>query len=210
MKAIGKGYHARNTKPLIGGWLQLFIQMCKIFFSLFPGMFFVQKRYTFAFKNYSWEFQTALLLLNVYYLRWIIRPANTNQVRCFKLLDNRWPGCQRLFIPGFRFRSILYSEWCAHICLASSQNSNVWRPNIHVWTHFEPIFSLRVHGWTQTTVSQLAGVRGCRRKRQLSFFAIESWLFIYWCSEDLNKQFSPSRNRFLRRTPTSQDRFALR
>ena len=50
-----------------------------------------------------------------------------------------------------------------------SQNSNVWRPNIHVWTHFEPIFSLRVHGWIQTTVSQLAGVRGCRRKRQLSF-----------------------------------------
>ena len=58
--------------------------------------------------------------------------------------------------------------------------------------------------------SQLAGVRGCRRKRQLSFFAIGCWLFIYWCSEDLNKQFSPSRNRFLRRTPTSQDRFALR
>ena len=27
MKAKGKGYHARNTKPLIGGWLQLFMQM---------------------------------------------------------------------------------------------------------------------------------------------------------------------------------------
>ena len=54
---------------------------------------------------------------------------------------------------GFRFRSILYTERCAHICLAPSQNSNVWRPNIHVWTHFEPIFSLRVHGWIQTTVS---------------------------------------------------------
>ena len=111
---------------------------------------------------------------------------------------------------GFRFRLIPNSERGALICLASSQNSNVWRPNIHVWTHFEPIFSLRVHGWIQTTVSQLAGVRGCRRKRQLSFFAIGCWLFIYWCSEDLNKQFSPSRNRFLRRTPTSQDRFALR
>ena len=71
---------------------------------------------------------------------------------------------------GFRFRSTPNSERCAHICLVSSQNSNVWRPNIHVWTHFEPIFSLRVHGWIQTTVSQLAGVRGCRRKRQLSFF----------------------------------------
>ena len=60
-------------------------------------------------------------------------------------------------------------ERCAHICLAPSQNPNVWRSNIHVWTHFEPISSLRVHGWIQTTVSQLAGVRGCRRKRQLSF-----------------------------------------
>ena len=60
-------------------------------------------------------------------------------------------------------------ERCAHICLAPSQNPNVWRSNIHVWTHFEPISSLRVHGWIQTTVSQLAGVRGCRRKRQLPF-----------------------------------------
>ena len=112
---------------------------------------------------------------------------------------------------GFWFRSILYSDRCANICLTPSQNSNVWRPNIHVWTHFEPIFSLRVHGWIQTTVSQLAGLRGCCRKRQLSFFAIGCWLSIYWCSEDLNgKQFSPSRNRFLRRPPTSQDRFALR
>ena len=55
--------------------------------------------------------------------------------------------------------------------------------------------------------------RGCAwmsPEEQLSFFAIGCWLFIYWCSEDLNKQFSPSRSRFLRRTPTSQDRFALR
>ena len=111
---------------------------------------------------------------------------------------------------GFRFRSILYSERCAHICLAPSQNSNVWRPNIHVWTHFEPIFSLRVHGWIQTTVSQLVGVRGCRRKRRLSFFAIGCLFFIYWCSEDLNKQFPPSWNRVLRQTPTSLDPFALR
>ena len=50
----------------------------------------------------------------------------------------------------------------------------------------------------------VAGRDSCR------FFAIGFWLFIYWCSEDLNKQFSPSRNRFLQRTPTSQDRFALR
>ena len=111
---------------------------------------------------------------------------------------------------GFRFRSILYSERCAHICLARSQNSNVWRPNIHVWTHFEPVFSFHVHGWIQTTVTQIAGVRGCRRKRQLSSLTIGSWLFIYWCGKDLNKHFSPSWNRLLRRTPTSRDRFALR
>ena len=43
---------------------------------------------------------------------------------------------------------------------------------------FEPIFSLRVHGWIQMTVSQLAGVCGCRRKRQL-FFTIGCWLFMY-------------------------------
>ena len=142
--------------------------MCKIFFLFFQECISFRNG-TFAFKDYSWEFQTALLLLNVYYLRWIFRPANTNQVRCFTLLDNRWPWCQRLFMRCFRFRSILYSERCAHICLALSQNSNVWRPNIHVWTHFEPIFLLRFHGWTQTTVSQLAGVRECRQKRQLSF-----------------------------------------
>ena len=111
---------------------------------------------------------------------------------------------------GFRFRLIPNSERCAHICLASSQNSNVWRLNIRVWTHFEPIFSSSVHGWIQTTVSQLEGVRGCRRKRQLSFFATGCCLFIYWCPEDLNKQFSPNRNSFLRRTPTSQDCFDLR
>ena len=43
--------------------------------------------------------------------------------------------------------------------------------------------------------------RGCAwisPKRQLSFFTIGCWLFIYRCSEDLNKQFSQSRNRFLR------------
>ena len=42
-------------------------------------------------------------------------------------------GCQRLFMRGFQFRSILYSERCAQICLAPSQNLNVWRPNIRVF-----------------------------------------------------------------------------
>ena len=66
-----------------------------------------------------------------------------------QVLDARefWSG-----VSGFG--QFYHSERCAHICLASSQNSSVWRPNILVWAHFEPIFSLRVHGWIQTTVSQ--------------------------------------------------------
>ena len=42
------------------------------------------------------------------------------------------------------------------------------------------------------------------------FNTIGCWLFIYVCSEDLNMQFSSSRNRSLWLIPTSQDRFALR
>ena len=46
---------------------------------------------------------------------------------------------------GFQSRSILYSERCAHICLAPSQNSVVWRPK-HVM--FEPILNLFPDGIT--------------------------------------------------------------
>ena len=74
---------------------------------------------------------------------------------------------------------------------------------------FEPTLNL-FSRYVSTVGSKRRCVRGCRRKRQMSFFAIGCWLFIYWCSEDLNKLFSPNRNRFLRRTPTSQDRFDLR
>ena len=108
--------------------------------------------------------------------------------------------------PRLKFDSQLSSI----LCKPKAQNSKVWRPNIHVWTHFEPIFSLLVHGSTQTKVTQLAGVCGRRRKIQLSCFTIGCWLFIYLCREDLKKKFSPSRNRFLWSTPTSQDRSALR
>ena len=109
--------------------------------------------------------------------------ANTSQVRCFKLLNSRSLDA-RDFDTRFpvSVNSFIVSDVPTFVS-ASSQNSNVWRPNIHVWTHFEPIFSLRVHGWIQTTVSQLAGVRGCRRKRQLSFLYN---VFMYWCTEDLN------------------------
>ena len=55
----------------------------------------------------------------------------------------------------------------------------------HLWTHLEPIFSLRVHVWIQTTLSLLAGLRKRCRKRTLSFTIVWStrsgWL---WCSED--------------------------
>ena len=117
--------------------------------------------------------------------------------------------CQRVLMRSFRFRSILYSRRCAHICLVSSQNSNVWLPNIHVWTHFEPIFRL----CPRLDPNDGITARGCAwmsPEETVVVFAIGCWLFIYWCSEDINMQISPSRNRFLQRTPTSQDRFALR
>ena len=63
----------------------------------------------------------------------------------------------------------LYWVVCPHLYSALSK-FNVWQPNSHVWTHFEPIFSLRVDGWIQTTVSQLADVRGCRAKTPVSSF----------------------------------------
>ena len=57
-----------------------------------------------------------------------------------------------------------------------------------------------ISGWLQLLMQM------CK----IIFLSLGCWLFIYWCSEDLNKQFSPNRNRFFRRTPTSQDRFDLR
>ena len=86
----------------------------------------------------------------------------------------RQSGCQRLFMRGFRFRSIFYSERCAYICLAPSQNSTVW-PMFDgqkhsclnpLWTYFL-VTSPRLG--VNYAVSQLPGVRGCHQKRQLSF-----------------------------------------
>ena len=112
---------------------------------------------------------------------------------------------------GFRFRSILYSERCAHICIAPTQNLNVWRQTVM----FEPTLSL-FSRYVSTVGSKrryhrsrmcmnVAGRDSCR------FNTIGCWLFIYWRSEDPNEQFWSSRNRFLWRTPRSQDRgFSLR
>ena len=63
--------------------------------------------------------------------------------RATSLFNSFWRNVVKQFTrsccPCFWFRSILYSERCAHICLAPSQNSNVWRPNIFM---FEPTLNL--------------------------------------------------------------------
>ena len=87
---------------------------------------------------------------------------------------------------GFRFRSNLYSERCAHICLAPSQNPKLFS------RHVSSVESKRRYRSSRAGVD-VAGRDSCR------FDTIGCWLFLYWCSEDLNK-----------RTPSSQDRFALR
>ena len=75
-----------------------------------------------------------------------------------------------------------------------------------LWTYF----LVTCPRWIQTTVSQLAGVRGCRRKRQLSFFAVGCWLFIYWCSEDHNGSFRRVGTAFSGELPQAWTAFTLR
>ena len=105
--------------------------------------------------------------------------------------------CQRLLMRGFQSRSILYSERCAYICLAPSQNSIVWRPK-HVM--FQPILNIFSDGIT-------ARVFAWTSPEETAVVYNKSLVVIYWYSEDLNKQFSSSLNRFLWRTPESQDSF---
>ena len=100
----------------------------------------------------------------------------------------------RVLMRGFLFRLFLNSERYTHICLAPSENSNVWRQNIHVWTHSEPF-------------SRYVSTLGSKRRYHSSRVCVD----VAGRDGNLNKQFSPSRNRFLLRTPTSQDRrFTLR
>ena len=165
VKAKRKGYHARNAKPLIGGWLQLFMQMCKIFnFSLFPGTVHLLLRIILESFKLHYFFLTSITCDEYFALRTQIR-SDAWSCQTIANLDARDFLCA---VSGFG-QFFIVSNVPSYFCLAPSQNSNVWRPNIHVWTHFEPISSLRVHGWIQKTVSQLVGARGCRRKRQLSF-----------------------------------------
>ena len=113
---------------------------------------------------------------------------------------------------GFRFRSILlYWAVCPHLSSVLSKFKCLAAKHSCLKLFSRYVSTVQTVGSKRRYQTQLAGVCGCRRNRQLSFFAIGCWLFIYWGREDLNdKQFSPSRNRLLRRTPTSQDRFALR
>ena len=88
--------------------------------------------------------------------------------------------------PCFWFRSILYSERCAHICLAPSQNLNVWRPNIFM---FEPTLNLF------SCCSRVHAPVGSKRRHHSSRVCVAvtgrdscrfCTMFLYWCSEDLN------------------------
>ena len=99
-----------------------------------------------------------------------------------------------------------YSERCAQICLAPSQNLNVWRPNISVFFRLN-LFSRYVSTiGSRRRVSQLAGVRGCHQKRLLSF--LNNVFLLMWRRPQLaisveSEPLSPANF-------TSQDRFALR
>ena len=110
---------------------------------------------------------------------------------------------------GFRFRSILYSERCAHVCIAPSQiemfggQTVMFEPTLSLFSRYvSTVVSKRQYHSSRMCVD-VAGRDSCR------FNTIGCWLFIYWCSEDPNEQFWSSRNRFLWRTSRSQDRFAL-
>ena len=109
------------------------------------------------------------------------------------------------FYAGFQFRSILYSERCAQICLAPSQNLNVWA-NMSVFFSLNLFSPYVATIGSRRRVSQLAGVRGCRRKRLLSF--LYNVFLLMWRRPQLaisveSEPLSPANF-------TSQDRFALR
>ena len=110
--------------------------------------------------------------------------------RATSLFDSFWGNVvkqvTRSCCPCFWFRSILYSERCAHICLAPSQNLNVWRPNIFM---FEPTLNLF------SCCSRVHAPVGSKRRHHSSRVCVAvtgrdscrfCTMFLYWCSEDLN------------------------
>ena len=62
---------------------------------------------------------------------------------------------------------------------------------------------------TVNLFSRYVSTDGSKRRYHSSRVSVDvagrdsCWLFIYWCSKDLNEEFSSSQNLFLRRTPTS-------
>ena len=74
------------------------------------------------------------------------------------------------FYAGFPVSvNSLYLPMCTNLS-TSSQNLNVWRPNINFCFFTLNLFSRYVSTiGSRRRVSQLSGVRGCRQKRQLSF-----------------------------------------
>ena len=86
--------------------------MCKIFFSFSRNVFRSETVHLLC-----------SIILESFKLYYFFLTSNTcdeyfavrTQIRsdCFKLLNICKPGCQRLLMRGFQFRSILYSERCA-------------------------------------------------------------------------------------------------
>ena len=144
------------------------MQMCKIFFSFSRNIFRSETAHLLcsiileSFKLYYF-FSTCNTCDEYFAMQTQIR-SDASSCQTFANLDARDFWCAVSNFGQFFIVSGVLKN-----CLAPSQNSNAWPPNIHIWTHFAPIFPLRVQGWIQTTVSQLAGERGCRQKRQLSF-----------------------------------------
>ena len=151
MKTKGKNYHARNTKPLISGCLQLFIQMCKVFFF-------------FASRNNS-RSETEHLLLKIilasFKLHYLFLTSNSldeyfvvrTQIRSDALSQARM-----LFkaVSDFRFRSILYTERCAyivleHLCNALSKfkclaaKHVMFEPTWNLFSHYVSTFGSKRH-----------------------------------------------------------------
>ena len=80
----------------------------------------------------------------------------------------------------------------------------MFEPTLSLFSRYVSTVGFKRRYHSPRVCVDVAGRDSCRVNK------IGCWLFIYWWSEDLKEQFSLSRNRFLRRTPTSQDRFALR
>ena len=103
---------------------------------------------------------------------------------------------------GFRFRSILYSEWCAHICLAFLKTQMfggqtfIFEPTLNLFSRYVSTHRRRYHS-SQVCVD-VAGRDSCRFNGLYTDVAKISISNFRWVG-----------TAFSGRTPTSQDRFVL-